>query len=165
MKFIVDCMCGKLAKWLKILGFDTLYFSKIDDKELLFLAEKEDRILLSRDNLLIKKSRNLSSLFIESENWNEQLEQVLGEFNLWDEVKPNSRCLECNVELKNLSRKQVWNLVTPFVYKHGKLFALCPICGRVYWKGSHSKDMEFRIGEILNKQKEIKHPKSGENKN
>ncbi len=102
MKFIVDCMLGKLAKWLKILGFDTLYFSKIEDPALLALTQKEGRVLLSRDNELIEKSREIKTLFIESEDWNPQLEQVLDEFNLWPEVRPYSRCIECNVELKDL---------------------------------------------------------------
>ncbi|GAG50226.1 unnamed protein product, partial [marine sediment metagenome] len=69
MKFIVDCMLGKLAKWLKILGFDALFFSKIEDSELLVLAQKERRILLTRDNGLIEKCRDVRNLFIESEDW------------------------------------------------------------------------------------------------
>ncbi|MEE8479837.1 MAG: Mut7-C RNAse domain-containing protein, partial [Desulfobacterales bacterium] len=91
MKFIVDCMLGKLAKWLKILGFDTIYFSKIEDPALLALAQKEGRVLLSRDNELIEKSRDIKTLFIESEDWNPQVEQVLDEFDLWPEVRPYSR--------------------------------------------------------------------------
>jgi len=101
MRFIVDCMLGKLAKWLKILGFDTLYFSKIEDSALLDLAQKDGRVLLSRDNGLIEKSRDIKTLFIESEDWNPQVEQVLDEFELWPHIRPYSRCIECNVELKD----------------------------------------------------------------
>jgi uncharacterized protein with PIN domain len=151
MRFIVDCMLGKLAKWLKILGFDALYFSKIEDGDLLALAQKEDRILLSRDNGLIEKSRNIQTLFIESEDWNNQVEQVLNEFELWEDVSPYSRCIECNVELKDLPKKEAKNLVTPFVYEHARSFALCPECGRVFWKGTHHRDMEFKIDKILGK--------------
>jgi uncharacterized protein with PIN domain len=151
MKFIVDCMLGKLAKWLKILGFDTVYFSKIEDSDLLALAQKEGRVLLSRDNELIEKSRDIKTLFIESEDWNPQVEQVLDKFDLWQEVRPYSRCIECNGELKDLPKKRAKNLVTPFVYERATSFAICPRCGRVFWKGTHHQDMEFKIEGILKK--------------
>jgi len=153
MKFIVDCMLGKLAKWLKILGFDTMYFSKIEDSELLALAQKEKRVLLTRDNGLIEKSRDIERLFIKSEEWNSQVKQVLDEFELWQAVRPYSRCIECNVGLKDLEKAQAKNLVTPFVYAQADSFALCPRCGRVFWKGTHHKDMEFKIEEILKRRK------------
>ncbi len=153
MKFIVDCMLGKLAKWLKILGFDALYFSKIEDAKLLALAERERRVLLSRDNGLIVKARKIKTLFIESEDWNSQVKQVLNHFDLWQDVEPYSRCIECNVTLKDLSKRRARNLVTPFVYQKAESFALCPKCGRVYWKGTHHRDMEFRLDEILKSHK------------
>ncbi|UCC40360.1 MAG: Mut7-C RNAse domain-containing protein [Candidatus Aminicenantes bacterium] len=156
MIFIVDCMLGKLAKWLKILGFDALYFSKIEDSDLLALAQKEGRVLLSRDNGLIEKSRNIETLFIESEAWNTQVEQVLNEFGLWEDVSPYSRCIECNIELKDLPKGRARNLVTPFVFEQAESFALCPECDRVFWKGTHHKDMEFKIEEILSKRKRKK---------
>jgi hypothetical protein len=153
MKFIVDCMLGKLAKWLKILGFDTLYFSKIEDSDFLQRAEKENRIILTRDTDLIQQSGKMDSLFIESEDWKVQVKQVLEEFNLWEKVKPNSRCIECNVPLKNLSRREARNLVTPFIYEQAESFALCPRCGRTFWQGTHFHDMENRIQEIFEKKK------------
>ncbi|NIO49766.1 MAG: hypothetical protein GTN73_10090 [Candidatus Aminicenantes bacterium] len=156
MKFIVDCMLGKLAKWLKILGFDTLYFSKIEDSALLDLAQQEGRVLLSRDNGLIEKSRDINTLFIESEDWNPQLEQVLDEFDLWPDIRPYSRCIECNIELKDLLKKRAKNLVAPFVYERATSFAICPRCGRVFWKGTHHQDMEFKIEEILKKREKRK---------
>ena len=156
MRFIVDCMLGKLAKWLKILGFDTIYFSKIEDSDLLVLAQKESRVLLSRDNGLMEKSRSIKTLFIDSEDWNTQVEQVLNEFELWEDVSPYSRCIECNVELRDLPKKRARNLVTPFVFEQAESFALCPECGRVFWKGTHHKNMEFKIEEILSKKRRKK---------
>lgn len=153
MKFIVDCMLGRLAKWMKILGFDVLFFSKIEDDELLALAREEGRILLTRDTGLIEKSRPLKNLFIESENWRTQVNQVLSELALWKKVKPYSRCIDCNVKLKDLQKEQAKNLITPFVYEHADSFALCTRCGRVFWKGSHHEDMEFKIKEILQKKR------------
>ncbi|MGB2765145.1 MAG: Mut7-C RNAse domain-containing protein [Candidatus Aminicenantaceae bacterium] len=153
MIFIVDCMLGKLAKWLKILGFDSLYFSKIEDSDLLALARKEGRILLSRDNELIDKARDIQTLFIKSENWNIQVEQVLDDFNLWKDISPYSRCIECNVKLKDLPKSRARNLVAPFVLEQADSFSICTGCGRVFWKGTHHQDMEFKIEEILRKKK------------
>ena len=143
-------MLGKLAKWLKILGFDVLYFSKIGDDELIQMARKEVRILLTRDNGLIEKSKNITSLFIQSEDWTLQIRQVLNAFHLQDQINPHSRCLQCNQKLKPLSREKAKNLVTPFVYQKSDSFALCPDCGRVYWKGTHMSNMEKKIANILN---------------
>ena len=149
MTFIVDCMLGKLAKWLKILGFDTLYFNKIEDDDFLVHAQKEKRVILTRDTGIIERSGDLKNFFIESEDWKEQVKQVLDTFELWDEVQPNSRCIECNTALKNLSKSKAKNLVVPFVYEHAESFALCPSCGRVFWQGTHFQDMEYKIDEIL----------------
>ena len=153
MKFVVDCMLGKLAKWLKILGFDALFFSKIEDDALLDIAADENRVLLTRDTGLIEKSKRIKLLFIESENWRTQVEQVLDEFDLWRDVKPNSRCIECNVRIKDLPREKAKNLVTPFVFENADTFALCPDCGRVFWRGTHLKDMETKIDDFLKKKK------------
>jgi len=160
MEFIVDCMLGKLAKWLKILGFDAVFFSKIEDSELLARAKKEKRILLTRDNGLIEKSRDIQSLFIESEDWNRQIEQVLDELKLWQDLRPYSRCIECNAELKDLPKHRARNLVTPFVYEKADAFSICPSCGRVFWKGTHYKDMEVKLEEILSKRKKKKNEPS-----
>jgi len=115
------------------------------------IAQKEGRILLTRDTGMIDRARSLSTLFIDSENWREQVQQVLDHFDLWTDVKPNSRCIECNTPLKEMSKKRARNLVTPFVYETADTFALCPNCDRVFWRGTHLKDMEFKISELLNK--------------
>ncbi|MFC2166344.1 Mut7-C RNAse domain-containing protein [Acidobacteriota bacterium] len=153
MKFVADCMLGKLAKWLKILGFDTAYFSKIEDDDLLVFAQNESRVLLTRDNGLIEKSKNVQALFISSEKWSEQIQEVLKAYNLKGETNPNSRCIECNTVLKALSRERAQNLVTPFIYKNAENISLCPECGRVFWKGTHHSDMEEKITKILGSQK------------
>ncbi len=152
MKFVADCMLGRLAKWLKILGFDVAYFSKAEDKDLLVISRDENRILLTRDSGLIEKNRKTGSrLFVKSENWEEQVIQVLDEFSLWNEVRPHSRCLECNRALKPLSKSRAVNLVSPYVLEHAENFALCPGCGRVFWQGSHTSDMENGIRRILDR--------------
>jgi uncharacterized protein with PIN domain len=147
--FIADCMLGKLAKWLRILGFDVLYFSKIEDSELVRIAVRDGRVLLTRDTKLAGRARTVRTLFILSEKWEDQVRQVLDVFSLRDEAALHSRCIACNIALKPLSRERVRNLVAPFVLERGREFALCPGCGRVYWKGSHAVDMEARLDALL----------------
>lgn len=149
MRFVVDCMLGKLAKWLKILGFDTLFFSVVEDEKLLEIARAEGRVLLTRDTRLLEQTRSFETLFIESEHWREQVLQVLQAFKLWSTADPFSLCIACNVRLRDLPKEKAKNLVTPFVYGHAEIFALCPECGRVFWKGTHQRDMERKIAEIL----------------
>jgi len=149
MTFLVDCMLGKLAKWLKILGFDVLYFPKAEDDDLLALARRESRTLLSRDHALLARAKGLTALLIESEVWEDQVRQVFGRFDLYPEARPYSRCVECNAGLKPLSKSQAANLVTPFVHERAEIFALCPACGRVFWPGTHYNDMEEKIAELL----------------
>ena len=151
MKFVVDGMLGKLAKWLKILGLDVVYDNKAEDSALVRLARKQGRVLLTRDVRLQEGAGDIPSLFIESEKWGEQVEQVLRELNLRPEVKPYSRCLQCNVELKKLPRGGAKNLVAPFVLEKAASFAICPECGRVFWPGTHFEDMDSKLAKILRK--------------
>jgi uncharacterized protein with PIN domain len=153
MKFIADCMLGKLAKWLRILGFDTAFFSKIDDDDLLSLAKAEGRILLTRDTDLSEKSGEVQTFFVRSEVWRDQVLQVLDELDIWNAARPYSRCLECNTDLKPLPKERARNLVSAFVFEQSEAFALCPDCGRVFWKGSHFEDMNEKIIDILKKKK------------
>jgi uncharacterized protein with PIN domain len=146
-------MLGKLAKWLKILGFDAVFFSKIEDDALLDIAKRENRFLLTRDTGLIERTKEAKALFIDSEDWRTQIEQVLDHLDLWRDVNPNSRCIECNVLLKDLPREMAKNLVTPFVFENAHTFALCPDCGRVFWRGTHFKDMETKIDDLLKNRK------------
>ena len=149
MRFAVDCMLGKLAKWLKILGFDTVFFSRIEDEELISISREEGRVLLTRDTGIMSRAKDFRSLFIDSEDWHEQVRQVLDKLEIRDEVKPYSRCIDCNTVLKELSRSGAKNLVTPFVYEHAEAFSLCPDCGRVFWRGTHFKDMEIKLNHLL----------------
>lgn len=146
-------MLGRLAKWLKILGFDTLFFSKIDDDELITIAKQEERILLTRDNGLIQRAQDVETFFIESEDWEEQVRQVLDHFDLLEKTHPHTRCIECNSSLKNLPKKSAKNLVSSFIFERADSFALCPSCGRVFWRGTHFQDMETKIQGLLEKKK------------
>jgi len=149
MDFVVDCMLGKLARWLRALGFDVRYSSKAGDDELLNIARREGRTLLTRDTRLLGRAKAVPVLRITRQKWDEQVIQVLSAFDLKDEVRAFSRCLECNRMLKPLAKEKAKNLVMPFVLENARAFALCPDCGRVFWKGTHFDDMRSKIGAIL----------------
>lgn len=149
MKFVVDVMLGKLAKWLKIIGLDAVYGNRAEDRELLQTARRERRVLLTRDRRLLQSARNVRGLLIESEDWRRQLAQVLDAFGLRDKARPMTRCLACNLRLKRLSRKNARNLVAPFVFERASAFSICPRCGRVYWPGTHFGDMDKKLSKIL----------------
>ncbi len=161
MKFAVDCMLGKLAKWLKILGFDVVYNNKAEDSELLNIARRQGRILLTRDVLLFGRAKEGRCLLIESEKWQEQIEQVLRDLDLRFQARPYSRCLHCNVELKTLAKGKAKNLVAPFVFERAASFAVCPECGRVFWQGTHFKDMESKLAGILGKKSRPRKVRNG----
>lgn len=142
-------MLGKLARWLRILGFDAAYGNRAEDRELLQTARRERRVLLTKDHRLLESARNVRGLLIQSDDWRAQLVQVLDALGLRRGVRPFSRCITCNVGLKRLSREDAKNLVAPFVYEKAASFAICPACGRVYWPGTHFSDMDGKLLEIL----------------
>ena len=150
MKFICDDNLGKLAKWLRTLGYDTLFFDPIEDGELVARALKEDRVVLSRDTQLarfkFKLGQNL--LRIESDKPLEQLKQVLNQFKL----KPNkelvfSRCSVCNEPLKKVEKEKIKDRLYPFVYKTQDHFVHCPECDRIYWSATHVENMTKKLSQ------------------
>jgi uncharacterized protein with PIN domain len=144
MKFVADVMVGKLARWLRVLGLDVLYSNTFDDDEIVRLAESENRIILTRDTGLAARRIHSSCLFIESDHYKEQVQQVLRAFDL-KEFRVFSRCLECNTPLQSIDKEDVFERVPPFVYLTQERFATCPTCGRVYWHGTHADQMLKRI--------------------
>lgn len=134
VRFIADAMLGKLARWLRNLGFDVVY-SQEDDKKILKRAVEEKRILLTMDTGMPKKEW---ILVIESRDLIGQIKEVLKKLGL--KLKPDRffcRCNLCNAELKPVKKEAVKNSVPEYVYKNFNEFYMCPVCQRVYWSGSH----------------------------
>jgi len=150
MKFLCDRMLGTLAKWLRILGFDTLFAnSNVEDEKLLKLAKDEERILITRDkNLTIDARReNIKVIKIISTDINDQLRQVIKNTKI-DENFFLSRCLLCNNLVEKISKKNVKKIVPDRVYENNKKFWYCKICDKVYWKGSHFDNMIQKIKQL-----------------
>lgn len=141
VRFLVDGMLGRLAKWLRAAGHDVVYEPPFDDLSLAERARREGRILLTRDRDLAAR-RGIRSLLIEGEDLDAQLGQVL---RLFPAPGPGSRCLRCNVPLEEVPLSAVQDFVPPYVRQHQKRFWLCPACRRVYWQGSHWQHMQERL--------------------
>jgi uncharacterized protein len=144
MKFIADVMVGKLARWLRILGFDVVYSNKFEDDEIIRIAEAEDRLILTRDTGLISRRIKARWLFIASDHYQEQLRQVIETFSL-REFHVFTRCIECNSPLNAVAKEDVFEKVPPFVYLTQNRFAMCPSCNRVYWHGTHATEILKRL--------------------
>jgi len=149
MKFIVDAMLGKLAKWLRILGFDALYFRDTSSMDLVWIARKEDRILLTRNGRLAR-ARDVKLIFIRNDHLSEQLRQVVDELKL--NIKSDklfSRCLNCNELLIEISKEDVADLVPQYVYDTQHFFSKCPSCMKIYWAATHMDKMRKRLDDLL----------------
>jgi len=141
-------MLGRLAKWLRLLGYDTAYDNAADDHELARRARAEGRVLLTRDRELANR-RGLRTLLIQSQVLEEQLQEVREAFG--PPPHPSlSRCSVCNTALERVAPEQIADRVPPFVLRTQTEFHLCPGCGRVYWPGSHVEMMKRKLKHSKN---------------
>ncbi len=150
-RLLADVMLGRLAGWLRALGYDTLYFRDLDDAALARRALAEDRILLTRDRELARR-RGLRVLLIHDDRVENQLRQVVRDLAL-SAQNEFSRCIECNIPLADLDRAQARDLVPPYVYATQPRFRQCPQCGKVYWRGTHWAHMRATLESAENGEK------------
>jgi uncharacterized protein len=134
-RFVADAMLGRLARWLRVLGYDTLYSSDADDAALVRRALADDRILLTRDVELARR-RRVRVILISDDRVDEQLREMVRTLPL-NSQEAFSRCLNCNARLVDFDRAQARDLVPPFVFATQTRFRRCPGCGKVYWRGTH----------------------------
>ena len=147
-KFIADCMLGKLARWLRILGYDAAYERRISDDDLLARARSEGRILLTRDTRLVQRRRMPPHLLVASQEPADQIRQAMEAFHLKvDRSAILSRCLICNEPTAKVSRDEVHDLVPPYVFRTQRRFARCGSCGRIYWRATHVTGILGRLDE------------------
>ncbi len=144
-RFIADSMLGKLAKWLRIVGYDTLYFRDAPDSRLVALARREGRILLTRDTRLLLRRRLCPILFVQHDRVWDQLKQVATELGLTMGERLGSRCLRCNRSLEPLEKAQAAGRVPEYVFRHHDSFFHCEKCGRIFWGGTHLHHMEETV--------------------
>jgi len=155
IKFIVDNNVGKLVKWLRIMGYDTLFFGGSSDSGMIAIALNEDRVILTRDTQIMKRrvvtSGQLKAILITSDEPELQMRQVIDTLNLNCQFRPFTLCLECNQPLVERSKEQVKDLVPPYVFQTQSQYVECPACHRIYWRGTHWQAMTKKLKKFMNK--------------
>ncbi len=151
-RFIVDTNVGKLARWLRMLGYDTLFINDIDDEELIAIGLKEKRVLLTKDTQIMLRrvvtSGRLKALLIVDDNPKAQLRQVVRATKL-DQERKFTLCLECNEPLVPKRKDEVQELVPSYVFKTQSNYYQCPTCHRIYWRGTHWQRMHQEVETLM----------------
>gem|GEM_PF-327741 len=150
MKLIVDFMCGRLVRWLRVLGFDAEYSKDVDTKTLLKRALSEDRTVVTRNTKLSSDS-GIRLLLLTSEIPEEQIKQVLEDLDLAVNIIPFTRCNVCNGVLEAVPKEHVRGKVPFYTFQTQEKFKTCLRCGRIYWEGTHVEHMKRYIAQVLGK--------------
>ncbi|MBF8265970.1 MAG: hypothetical protein HW384_1834 [Dehalococcoidia bacterium] len=150
--FLVDVNAVKLARWLRLLGYDAKVVSGADDNRLIALALKEGRVLLTRDTQIMLRRivtiGKLKALLVQVDDPKLQLNQVVTAMGLSFNYGPFTRCLECNQPLVILSKEDAQGLVPPYVFTTQTEFKQCSACKRIYWRGTHWQNMNREIEQL-----------------
>ena len=146
-RFLADVMLGRLARWLRIIGYDTLYFRDMDDRELIRRAIEDDRILLTRDRELSRRD-GFGVLLITGEDLESQLAQVLQTMDSKPGIGRSIRCPRCNRALVDVPRDAVRDMVPRYVWVTQRDFSRCPGCGKIFWKGTHWERIKRRLRRV-----------------
>lgn len=140
VKFVADGMLGKLTRWLRMLGYDVKYLNALDDAQLIAVAKKEDRILLTRDMELYQQAttKGCEVFYTEGKNEAERLAQLAERFNIELNINmAKSRCPKCNVQVEPIAKEKVAEKVEKNTFMHYEEFWRCPECEQIYWQGAH----------------------------
>ena len=147
--FAVDVNIAKLAPLLRMVGMDCWYENNVSDLSLARLAREQRRILLTRDTQLLKRNQVIHGHLVRSQNPEEQLREVINLYGLRPRLNPFSRCMNCNGELTETSKENIYHHLETLTKKYYHSFHQCRGCGKIYWAGSHRQRMEKKISAIL----------------
>ncbi len=147
-RFILDAHLGRLAAYLRMLGFDALYSNAFRDEEVAQISAREARILLTRDQGLLKRSIVTYGYWVRTTLPREQVVEVVNYFELTPVMNPFRRCVHCNSLLQPVSKELILHRLLPETRQYHHEFYICPACDRIYWKGSHYRRMMYFIEKI-----------------
>jgi uncharacterized protein with PIN domain len=160
MKFIVDGMLGKLSRWLRILGHNVKYSNNLDDAQLLTIAKKERRTLLTRDFELYRHAtaKGIDAFYVEEETGEERLAALARKYGMDLDIDMTiSRCPKCNTKVKSITKEEAAGKVEKSTFEHYDEFWKCPKCGQIYWQGAHwtriRRTLEVAQGILENSKK------------
>lgn len=146
--FLADAHLGRLARRLRLLGFDTALAGDAPDRALAAQAEAEERILLTRDRELLMHRRVVHGRYLRAQRTEDQLRDVVGRFGLRGRARPFTRCLECNGILRRADFSELADRLPPFVAATQSEFTVCTRCGRAYWPGSHWRRLKAIVDAL-----------------
>lgn len=141
-RFVADVHLGRLARYLRLLGFDTVYDTGWDDAELADISSKQRRILLTRDVELLKRSSVTRGYYVRSDDPRTQVVEVTRRFHLDEDLRPFTRCMVCNGLVSPVDKSEVEHRLPPLTREQFDDFSRCGNCGRVYWQGAHRSELE-----------------------
>lgn len=141
-RFVADANLGQLARYLRLLGFDVIYRNDFADREIAQIANQERRIVLTRDRALLQHKIIERGYFVRADKPREQVKEVLARLQLYDALRPFTRCTRCNGELEDVEKETVLHQLEPKTRKYYERFRRCRSCGQAYWRGSHFNRME-----------------------
>jgi uncharacterized protein with PIN domain len=151
-RFIVDANAGKLARWLRMMGYDTLFFNGSDDGSMVKLALAQGRTVITRDTEFMKRraisSGRVRALLVSGDDPAAQMRAAITALGLDKDYRPFTRCLECNAELSRKDKNEVTGSVPKKVYSLQEQYMQCPACRRIYWRGTHWAAMKKKLDEF-----------------
>lgn len=147
-RFAADVHLGALARYLRLLGFDTVYRNDLDDAELVRLAARGRRIILTRDVDLLKRKAVTRAHWLRARDPERQVEEVAAALQLQRQIQPFTRCLACNGRLASIERASARERVPPRVYRRFRTFIRCRRCGRIYWRGTHYQRLQRLVAKV-----------------
>ena len=148
-RFVLDGHLGRLATYLRLLGFDSLYRNDYDDAMLAAISAGENRILLTRDRGLLKRSLVTHGYCVRSTDPRQQIKEVVARFDLAGAAAPFTRCLHCSGLLEEVNKDEIAESLPENTRQYFQTFFRCATCGQLFWRGSHYKALEKLIDEIM----------------
>jgi uncharacterized protein with PIN domain len=148
-RFVLDVHLGKLARWLRLVGFDALYRTDLEDSEIADLATREKRVVLTRDVGLLQRRAITHGYWVRADDPDVQIVEVLSRFQLDRSLRPFQRCLECNGRIERVEKADVWEQLEPKTRQFYELFYRCANCQKVYWAGSHYTRMLAKLHRVI----------------
>ncbi len=148
-RFILDVHLGKLARKLRMIGFDTLYRNDYEDDQIIEIGVTEKRIILTRDIGILKNKKVTHGYYLRSNQPEEQLKEVIRHFDLVGQIRPLNRCIACNGFITRVDKADVEDRLLPKTRKYFEQIYQCKSCGKLYWEGSHYKNMMRKVEKLI----------------
>ena len=151
-KFVVDNNVGRIARWLRMMGYDAVLFHGLDDGLMVKLALSQGRIIITKDTGFMKRravtTRRVRAVLVSGDDPEVQMQKVITELKLNTCYQPFTRCLECNAVLQPRDREEIKDEIPPRVYERHEQYMECPDCRRFYWQGTHWEDMHRKLQQF-----------------